>query len=636
LIYPIKEILKQYWDHDSFRSLQEEIILAVLDNKDTLAVLPTGGGKSACFQIPSLAKEGICLVISPLIALMKDQVQNLKKKGIPALTIYSGMSYAEAKRTLENATYGNYKFLYVSPERLESVLFLEYLPGLNINLIAVDEAHCVSQWGYDFRPSYLKIVAIREYFPDIPLLALTASATKVVQDDIIEKLEFKKDYKQFNKSFSRPNLSYSVFNVQARQTKLLEILKNVKGSSIVYCRSRKRTKEIAELLNLNGIKSDYYHAGLTGLIRNEKQENWVNNEVRVIVCTNAFGMGIDKPDVRVVVHYEVPDALEYYYQEAGRAGRDDQKAYCVLLYNDPELNKLQEQVALRYPSTQEVKKVYKALVNYLQIPSDSGEGLYYDFDLADFAVKFDLNAYTLGYSLKTLEQEGIITFSEQLYIPSSVVFSIDKEGLEQFQESSPQFEDIIKGLLRSYGGIFDFPCAINELHFARFIKIDVEILKADLIYLDKVGIIKYQPQKDKPQVQFLVNRLRTDDLRLNEIDIQKRRKAYEERLNGIINYTTGSACRSVMIGSYFNDSNVEECGICDNCINRKNESITKNEFELISESIIKTLNSGPINTNSLLSKLNAYKKENIWEVINHLLEESKIKIDKEGLLTGKP
>ena len=326
--------IKKYWGYDAFRSLQEDIISSVLDGKDTLALMPTGGGKSICFQVPAMMKEGLCLVISPLIALMKDQVESLKKKNIPALSIYSGMSFFEVKRTLENAVHGNFKFLYVSPERLETNLFLEYLPGMHINLIAVDEAHCVSQWGYDFRPPYLRIAVLREHLPDTLILALTASATKEVQDDICDKLAFKNDHKRFQKSFERPNLSYSVFNVAAKQNKLLEICKNVKGSGIVYCKSRKRTKEVAELLAMNGIVSDFYHAGLTNAVRTAKQESWIKNETRIIACTNAFGMGIDKSDVRTVVHYDVPDALENYYQEAGRAGRDEKKAYAVLLFHD--------------------------------------------------------------------------------------------------------------------------------------------------------------------------------------------------------------------------------------------------------------------------------------------------------------
>ena len=364
----IHSIVKEYWGYDTFRPLQAEIITAVLEGKDVLALLPTGGGKSICFQVPTLAKDGICLVISPLIALIKDQVENLKNKGINALAIYSGMPFLEIKKTLQNAAYGNYKFLYVSPERLETALFLDYLPALNINLIAVDEAHCISQWGYDFRPAYLNIAKIREQIPTVPVLALTASATKNVQEDICEKLLFTNAAQSFQQSFARPNLSYSVFNVASKQTKLLTILKNVSGSGIVYCKSRKHTKEIADLLKLHALNADFYHAGLSNDERNTKQENWIKNKTRIICCTNAFGMGIDKPDVRIVVHYDVPDCLENYYQEAGRCGRDGKRAYAVLLYNDKEITTLLQQPTIKFPDEDTVKNVYIHLMNHLQVP----------------------------------------------------------------------------------------------------------------------------------------------------------------------------------------------------------------------------------------------------------------------------
>jgi len=440
------EILKKYWNYDSFRPLQQEIIDSVLSANDTLAIMPTGGGKSICFQVPSMSKEGLCLVISPLIALMKDQVLNLKKKGIPALSIYSGMSFTEVKKTLQNAAYGNFKFLYVSPERFETDLFLEFLPLIKVNLIAVDEAHCISQWGYDFRPAYLRIAAIREYFPDVPILALTASATLEVQKDICDKLLFKKNQKSFQQSFERANLSYSAFELSSKQNKLLTILKKVSGSGIVYCKTRKRTKEIAEMLNLNGISADHYHAGLSNEERNKKQEDWINNKTRIIACTNAFGMGIDKPDVRTVVHYDVPDALENYYQEAGRAGRDGKKSYAVLLYNHAELNQLKKQVPIKFPSLQTIRKIYGALCNFLQLPSGSGEGKSFDFDINTFSKNFTLDAFIINSALKILAQEELITYSEQFFSPPTVEFTIDKKALHLFEQSHPQYEEVIKGL----------------------------------------------------------------------------------------------------------------------------------------------------------------------------------------------
>ncbi|MBA2561469.1 MAG: RecQ family ATP-dependent DNA helicase [Chitinophagaceae bacterium] len=627
----IQEILKKYWGFEVFRSLQQEIILAVLAGKDTLALLPTGGGKSICFQVPAMAKEGLCLVVSPLIALMKDQVENLKKKGIPALSIYSGMSFWEVKKTLQNAAHGNYKFLYVSPERLESTLFLEFLPALPVNLIAVDEAHCVSQWGYDFRPPYLRIAALREHLPEIPILALTASATREVQDDICEKLIFQKDHQRFQKSFARPNLSYSVFNVAAKQNKLLEVCKNVKGSGIVYCKSRKRTREVSELLTMNGIRSDFYHAGLTNALRMAKQESWVKNEIRIIVCTNAFGMGIDKSDVRVVVHYDVPDALENYYQEAGRAGRDEKRAYAVLLYHENEIPELEQQSKIRYPLAEEVRKVYKALVNYLQLPKESGEGIYFDFDVNDFVKKFNLNIYTASYSLKILEQEGLISYNEQFFMPSTVVFTLNKNGLYEFEKSNPEFEPVIKGLLRSYEGIFDYPAAINETQLAKFINTNQDQLIYGLKRLQLSGVLNYNPLKDKPQILFLQNRMDTQDFTINMVNVNKRKLAFEKRVRGMITYVNKTViCRSRMIGTYFNDVSIKPCGICDNCINEKNLVIAKDEFENICSMIYKLIDNSSVPVKELLFKLVKFKKNKIWKVLNYLQSEDKIKITRDG------
>lgn len=626
------DILKKYWSYDTFRPLQEDIISSVLDGKDTLALLPTGGGKSICFQVPALVKEGLCLVISPLIALMKDQVESLKKKNIPALSIYSGMSFFEVKRTLENAVHGNFKFLYVSPERLETNLFLEYLPGMHINLIAVDEAHCVSQWGYDFRPPYLRIAVLREHLPDTLILALTASATKEVQDDICDKLAFKNDHKRFQKSFERPNLSYSVFSPSSKQNKLIEIFKNVQGSGIVYCKSRKRTKEIAELLKMNNINSDYYHAGLTNTERTTKQESWIKNETRIIACTNAFGMGIDKSNVRTVVHYDVPDALESYYQEAGRAGRDEKKAYAVLLFHQNELDDLEKQSAIRYPPFEEVKNVYKALVNYLQLPSGSGEGIYFDFDINDFVKKFNLNIYTVNYSLKVLEQEEFISYNEQIFLPSTVMFTCDKNHLQEFEKTYPDLEPVIKGLLRSYEGIFDYPSSIYENQLAGFIKKDVAGLKSDLKKLQQFGVIEYHPQKDKPQIQFLRNRISTEDFTINQNNLSKRKIAFEKRLQAMIGYVKTKACRSKTIGNYFNDLAIKPCGICDNCINEKSIVVSKTEFENITMIIEKLTEKVPVHSNLLLKNLNTFKKEKVWKVLNYLQAENKISITGDGLV----
>jgi len=578
MLEPLK-VLKNYWGYDSFRPLQEEIIESVLAGNDTFALLPTGGGKSVCFQVPSLVNDGVCLVISPLIALMKDQVLNLKKKGIPALSVYSGMSFIEVKKTLENAVYGNFKFLYVSPERLQTELFLEYLPLIKVNLIAVDEAHCISQWGYDFRPAYLHIAKLRENFPDVPVLALSASATSEVQGDIREKLLFRKSQRFFEQSFERPNLSYSAFHMFSKENKLLTILKKVEGSGIVYCKTRRRTKEMADLLRQNGIIADYYHAGLSIEERHKKQEDWINNKTRIISCTNAFGMGIDKPDVRTVVHYDVPDALENYYQEAGRAGRDGKKAYAVLLFSEGELESLKKQVDIRFPANAVIKNVYAQVCNFLQLPSNSGEGLSYDFDLSTFAKNFKLDAYTINSVLKILEQEELISYSEEFFQPSTVEFSIDKQHLNEFEQSHPQYAEVVKGLLRSYDGIFDFPSYINEVELSKFVGINKELLTKILFELNGLGIITYIPQKEKPQIYFLQNRVKTDELFINQKNILKRKEAYEKRLKAMIGFCNEEhQCRSSMISFYFNGSNLPPCGVCDNCLKNKNAIISTEEF----------------------------------------------------------
>lgn len=628
-----KEILKEYWNYGSFRPVQEDIINAVLDGNDVLALLPTGGGKSICFQVPALVKEGLCLVVSPLIALIKDQVENLKKKGIPALAVYSGMSFLEVKKTLQNAAYGNYKFLYVSPERLETNLFLEYLPSMNINLLAVDEAHCISQWGYDFRPPYVRIANLRESLPNIPVLALTASATKTVQDDICEKLKFGKTQQRFQQSFERANLSYSVFNAPSKQNKLLEILKNVPGSAIVYCKSRRHTKEIADLLILNKISADHYHAGLKNEERNKKQESWINNRTRVIVSTNAFGMGIDKPDVRTVVHYDVPDCLENYYQEAGRAGRDGKRSFAVLLHNNKEITDLQAQSDIRFPTEATIKNVYTALLNHLQIPAGIGEGMSYDFDIAIFTAAFKFDILTVTYCIKALEQEGIFSYNEIFFKPSTVIFTTDKNTLQEFEQQQPSLEPIIKGLLRSYEGIFDYPSTVYETSLAKFLRVDVNEVKKQLSELHRYGIINYAAQKDTPQLILLQNRMYADSFVINTAAYLKRKELFESRVNEMINYTQKtSGCRSQMLALYFNAPIAKACGICDNCINEKALTISKEEFENITSKIITLVKETPLQVTVLLNSLKEFKKEKVWKVLHYLQSEDKIVINKEGYI----
>ena len=649
------KILKQYWGFDAFRPLQEDIINSVLDGKDTLALLPTGGGKSVCYQVPALAREGICLVVSPLIALMKDQVENLRKKNITAFAIYSGMSRKEVINIFKVASGSNCRFLYVSPERLQTSLFKEWLPGLPVNLIAVDEAHCIAQWGYDFRPSYLHIAALREELPGVPVLALTASATTDVQVDICEKLASPQPpptppkeglskspsiedaffgWKVFRQSFERANLSYSAFQVEAKINKILEVLKKVAGSAIVYCKSRKRTKEISELLRLQHISSDYYHAGLAQEERGRKQEEWINNKTRVMVCTNAFGMGIDKPEVRVVIHADVPDCLENYYQEAGRAGRDGKTAYAVLLYDERELAELEGMAALRFPSLDEIRKIYQAIANYLQLPAGSGEGNYFDFDTGDFIKKFNLPAYEVMNVLKVLEQEGFMSFNEQVFVTARVQFVCNKETLYQFENEQPQLEPLIKLLLRSYEGIFDMPVAVYEKQLAGWLKKEPPEIKQWLAELNRFYIIKYEPQKENPQLYLLQPRVKSEDLTINQANYKKRKAQFEQRLNQFIHYAENRKdCRSVMTGNYFGDNNMQPCGICDNCLQLKKTGLTPEAFSLIQQRIEQALHDGPVTTTVLLQQLKDIQKEKTWQVIEFLQAEKKIGMNKDGLIT---
>ncbi|RYZ24638.1 MAG: ATP-dependent DNA helicase RecQ, partial [Chitinophagaceae bacterium] len=518
----IHSILENYWGYEAFRPQQEEIIQSVLGSQDTLALLPTGGGKSICYQVPALAQDGICIVVSPLIALMKDQVENLRKRGIGALVIYSGMQRKDIIRTLENARQDYFKFLYVSPERLETSLFKEYLPALNVNLIAVDEAHCISQWGYDFRPSYLKIAALREELPDVPVLAVTASATEAVQKDICEKLQFQKPA-VFRQTFERKNLSYSVFQVDAKATKLVDIVKKVQGSGIIYCKSRKRTTEVASLLQMHGISANFYHAGLSSEERSKRQQDWIENKTRIIVCTNAFGMGIDKPDVRTVVHMDAPDCLENYYQEAGRCGRDGKKAYAVLLYDGRDVDDLETLHVNRYPSFEIIKQVYDGLVNFLQIPVNDGQDKVYSFRFDEFVRNFKLNVHQALSALQALETDGWIEYNEKNFTPSTLGFTTSKKVLYDFYEQHPEFEEILTALLRTYEGIFDFPVFISEALLVKLMRLEEKQIKELLLKITGFGIIQYTPQNDAPQIVFRKNRVATHDLRINLAAYNKRK-----------------------------------------------------------------------------------------------------------------
>src|ERR1700761_1639177 len=486
----LQEILKQYWNHDTFRPMQEEIIQSVLIGRDTLALLPTGGGKSICFQVPALAKEGICIVISPLIALMKDQVENLKARGIEAVSIVSGMSRREVDIALDSCIYGQVKFLYLSPERLLSDLARERISYMNVNLIAVDEAHCISQWGYDFRPPYLHIADLRELHPNVPVLALTATATAEVCDDIQQKLLFKQP-NIYRKSFERKNISYVVQHEENKLRKMLDIARGVKGSGIVYVRSRKETAEIAKFYDENGFSADFYHAGLTMEQRSKRQEDWQANRTRIIVATNAFGMGIDKPDVRFVIHKDPPESLEAYYQEAGRGGRDEQKAYGVLLYNYSDRLRELKKFEASFPTVAEVKQVYHHLANYYSLAYEAGDGLSFDLDLGDFCGRFKLDSIKTINALKFLEQDDYLSFNESVFLPSRFRFEISNEELYNFQIQNPGWDAFIKTLLRSYGGAFDNYVRIREFDISRRANMSVQQVIEGLKQLQEYGILTY-------------------------------------------------------------------------------------------------------------------------------------------------
>ena len=626
------QILEKYWGHDQFRPLQADIIDTVLAQKDVLALLPTGGGKSICFQVPALLQDGMCLVISPLIALMQDQVNNLQEKGIEAAVIHSGMPFSAVKETLQACTSGAYKFLYLSPERIESNLFKEYLPALDISLIAVDEAHCIAQWGYDFRPPYLRIAALRTELPSVPVIALTASATKDVESDIIEKLAFK-DYSIFRQPYKRPALSYSYFEVESKINKTLDIINNVKGGGIVYCNTRKQTKDIAELLQLQKINADYYHAGVSADERQQKQKKWMIGETRIMVCTSAFGMGIDKDDVRTVIHYDMPDCLENYYQEAGRAGRDGKKAYAVLLATKADIIKARNLHETRFPAIEVIKNIYQSIANYLQLPVGIGEGGYFNFNLLEFCNNFKLDLILVTQTLKVLEQEGHIQFSENIFLPSQVCFTCSKESLENFEQAYPAFEPLIKALLRSYQGIFDNRISVFEKRMAGICKQSIDEIQKQLQQLAAMGMIEYLPQKETPQIHFLLNRAPAAFLHIDKDQYLKRKEAFTTRINSLIRFATNpGCCRSVFIGNYFGDIDKNNCGICDYCLSIKKNKIDANTFTSIEKQLSVLLSKTPTPMGSIFVALAKEDKEAVWEVIYFLEAENRLIMNEDGTI----
>lgn len=617
----IHQVLKQYWGYDNFRSLQEEIINSVMEKHDTLALLPTGGGKSICFQVPAMAMEGICIVVSPLIALMKDQVENLQKKGIQALAIISGMGKREIDIALDNCVYGPVKFLYISPERLMTDLVKERIKYMKVNLFAVDEAHCISQWGYDFRPPYLHISEIRKTHPDVPVLALTASATEKVQRDIMDKLAFKKE-RLFKKSFERDNLSYSVLQLEDKLQKIVRICNNIKGSGIIYVRTRKDTVEIARWLNQHKISALFYHAGLDADSRNHTQKSWIENKAQVIVATNAFGMGIDKPDVRFVIHYELPESPEAYYQEAGRAGRDGKKSYAILLYQKHDGVVFKKRFTQNFPAVEDIKRIYHFLCNYLQIPIGSGQDVSYNFNIGDFCSRFQLDIISVISSIKTLEQNAYLALSENALLPSRLQFIVNGEDIYKFQVENVRFDTFIKNILRLYGGAFDQFIVIKEAEIAKRCNITISEVFTMLEELHHLEIVNYVRKTDQPLITFLQPRYSSDNLYIDARHYAERKEVYHEKMNAMLSYVEKQICRSKQLLTYFDEKTPRYCGICDVCIAEKKTTLTK---EKITAYIFQLLSDKKLSINELIENIKTGTEQDKLQTIRVLIDAGDIK-----------
>lgn len=630
-----RKILTRYWGFASFRPLQEDIIRSVTEGRDTLALMPTGGGKSITFQVPALAMEGTCLVITPLIALMKEQVNRLNSLEIRSLMIHSAMTREEIDITIENCIYGDYKFLYVSPERISTPLFRNRVGRINLSLVAVDEAHCISQWGYDFRPSYLKIASLREIIdPEVPFLALTATATAQVVNDIMEKLEFR-EANVLRTSFARKNISYLVRRVEEKGTYLLKTLGKARGSGIVYVRSRKRSKEVAEMLVANNIKADFYHAGLPDELRDRKQASWSAGKTRVIVATNAFGMGIDKADVRFVIHWDTPDSIENYFQESGRAGRDGKPAWAVLLYSPSDRTRLDNSLRLKFPPVDRIKDVYEALCNYLMVPLGSGKNNVFDFNMSEFVSRFRLPVIETYNSLAFLQREGYVEFTEEINNPSRVHFIVGRDDLYKFQVANEAFDGFIKLLLRSYTGMFTEFVAINEDSLSKKAAITRDTVYNYLVKLASMHIIRYIPGKNTSLVIFTEERLERKALMISPENYLHVRDKYETRLNKMIDYAESSnRCRVVMLLDYFGEES-DRCGTCDICRERNELDLSKYEFDIILEEIKNILSEQSPDPAELVKQINQ-PEEKVIKVIRWLLDHNKITHDSNrGLIWKK-
>jgi ATP-dependent DNA helicase RecQ len=614
-----QQILTRYWGYSDFRPVQEDIIKSVAAGHDTLGLLPTGGGKSVTFQVPTLAGEGMCLVITPLIALMKDQVEKLNQMGIRAIALHSGLTREEIDVGLNNAVYGDFKFLYVSPERLATEIFRVRLPQMNITLVAVDEAHCISQWGYDFRPSYLRIARLRGELPEVPFLALTATATLEVVDDIQEKLKFR-EKNVLRASFERKNLVYTVKRVEDKDRYLQDLLHRLPGSGIVYARSRKKTRELSGMLREAKISADYYHAGLTPDSRSRKQNEWMSGRTRVIVATNAFGMGIDKPDVRFVVHVDMPDSIEAYFQEAGRAGRDNKNAHAILLYSPADRSNVSKRVEMNYPEIDQIKQIYRSLGNFYQLPVGSGKNQVFDFNVAEFASRYKLSILTVYSSLKFLQMEGYLELTDEIFNPSKIKFQVNRDELYRFQIANEDSDAFIKLVLRTYTGVFTDYVTIYEESLARQAEVKAELITQYLQRLNAMGIIRYIPQKKTPVIIYSEERLDIKALHISKEHYRDRKKEYSARLEAMLDYATmRHRCRSLYLLAYFGEKGKKPCGHCDVCMQEKELDLPKFEFDHIEAKIRKQLEKQPLLLDDLVREIGGSEEKNI-KVLRYLLD----------------
>ena len=623
-----QDILQKYWGYPSFRARQESIIDNVMQGRDTLALLPTGGGKSLCFQVPVLCQPGLGLVVSPLIALMDDQVQNLRSKGVNAVALHSGMSLREIDLALENAGQGYYKFIYLSPERLQNEYFQGRLPGMKVNLLAVDEAHCISQWGYDFRPPYLEIAQLRPLLPQVPVLALTATATPKVVQDIQAKLEFKEENVQ-QLSFARANLFYHVVPCENKWQRALQALRKIPGTAVVYLRNRRGTVEVARWLRAEGLSADFYHAGLEAKERQHKQDLWLTGKLRIMVSTNAFGMGIDKPDVRQVIHLELPDSLEAYFQEAGRAGRDGKTSHAVLFLAPPDTRQLRIRHLESFPDLEGVRRVYQCLANYLQLALGSGAGQRFDFDVGEFMKQYRLPGLETYQSLQILSKEGLITLSEGYKQPSRLRILADPTTLYDYQLRYPKIEKLVKTLVRSYGGLDIEYGKIEERELAARLNTGESMVIKHLKHLHRDKLIDYIPRPGGSTITFLIPRREVQRLQISAQNLQDRYRDLEERIESVIRYVSDhKTCRSIQLLHYFGEEKAEPCGHCDVC-RRKKAKLDRTTWEKLQHKLLQELNQAPLSPEEAVAL--GGPREHYQEVLRWLLDEGYI-VHKNGKL----